>query len=142
MDLGDAAQGVGVLYARALAAGQDLGALCEKAHVFGHLNLSGVAAGGVHPLLESVQLSGEGGQRQGADQIGHPGRLEGVIEVERAYAGHGTGAVGQAKALLAHQGLQGLDAASRHGVAAGEPLPLIHGLSPAQEHQGHVGQRG
>ena len=27
-------------------------------------------------------------------------------------------------------------------VAAGEPLPLIHGLSPAQEHQGHVGQRG
>ena len=100
-----------------------------------------VAPGGVHPLLEGVQLSGEGGESQGADEVGHPGRLEGVVKVQAAYAGHGAGAVGDAQALLAHQGVQGLDAGAGHGFAAGETLALIECLAPAQQHQAHMAER-
>ena len=140
VDLGDTAQGVGVLNPGVLAVAQDLAALCQQADVLRHLDLPDLSPDRVHPLLKSVQLSGEGGEGHGGHQVRKLGRLDGVVEVQCPHAGHGAGAVGHAQALLAHQGLQGGEARTLHGLRAGEDLALVDGLAPAQEHQAHVGQ--
>ena len=140
MDLGHAAQGVCVLYPVALGLLQDLGALGEQADVLRHLHLPLLTADGVDPDVEGVELAGQRRQRQGADQIGQTGGADGIIEVQRAHAGHGAGAVGDAQTLLADQGLQRLDPGQAQGFRSRQKLALVIGPAQAQQHQAHMGQ--
>ena len=92
--------------------------------------------------VKGVAQAGEALEVHGADDVAQLGGADGVIQSQRAHAGHGAGAVGHAQALLAHQGVQSGDARLGHGVGAGHQLSLVVGLTLAQHGQSHVGQGG
>lgn len=131
VDLRDTAQSVGVLDPCPLAPLQDLAAVGEEPEILRHLDLADVAPGGVHPLLEGAQLPRQRRQGQGADEVRQLGCLECVVEVQSSYTGHGTGTVGDAQALLTHQGIQRRDPRQGHGLPAGQFSALVDRLSPA-----------
>ena len=142
VDLGDAAQGIGVLDPVLLAVVQDLRAGQQQAHVRGHRHLALLAPHLVDPGVEGVPQAGEGLEVHRGHRIGQLGGADRVVEGQGADAGHGAGAVGHAQPLLAQQGVQGLDPCPLHGLPSGEQLPPIPGLSPAQQREGHMGQGG
>ena len=81
VNLGNAAQSIGVLHSGSLATLQDLTAIGEQTEIFCHLNLADMAPDSVHALLEGIQLAGEGRQGQRADQIRQTSCLHGIIQV-------------------------------------------------------------
>ena len=140
MDLGDAADGVGVLDAKILGGLRRGAVLQQEADVPGHQALAPLGPQGVDAGIES---GGKGGQCLHGHGGGDVGQLRPPIEVvpdQGADGGHALGAVDEGQSLLGQQVIGG-DARPRHGFGAGEPLPLVPGFAPADEHQGHMGQR-
>ena len=140
VDLGDAADGVGILDPEVLGSFRRGAVLQEQADVFGHQALALLGADGVDAGVEGGKEGGEGLHGHGGGDVGQLGPPIQVVPHQGADGGHALGAVDEGQALLGQQ-MVGLDAGPRHGLGPGELLPLIPGFPPAQDHQGHMGQR-
>ncbi len=113
----------------------------KKTKIFCDPDLSLLTPGGVHPLLEGVQLAAQSGEADGSDDIRQLGGLQSIIEIERADAGHGAGAVGDAKAFLADQRIQNGNPRQLHRLGAVVFHALKASPAAAQQNQPHVTQR-
>ena len=142
MDLRDAAERIGVLHARALTSSRDLGAFGQQTEVARDEDLTGVAADGMHPLLEGVQLAGERGEGECAGDVRKLCGQQRVIEIQRADTRHGAGAVGDAEALLADERFQNGNGRLAHGLRAGETLTVEERFAASEQHKAHMRQRG
>ena len=141
MELGDAAQGQGVLHTAAAVLFHDAGALQQTADVAGGVGLVGVRTDRLHPGVKGVHHALQGLDRHGTDDVGG---LGGLLQVPQGQSGHGGGGGSsghQGQALLGAQG-DGLQTGLGQCLRAGEQLALVVGLAPADEHQGHVGLGG
>ena len=141
VDLGDAAEAVGVLDAGSAGAmgSGDGGALEECEQVLGAVELAGMGAGVVEAGVEGCggaaeSLQGEGGSGLGGVEEGFE-----ADELEAAEGEHGLGAVEQGDALFGEE-LDGVEAGLREGFGGGEEGATIVSGSLSDEGEGHVGE--
>ena len=141
MELGDAPQGQGILHPVAPILLDDAGPGQDAADILGGVPLVSVGAHLHDPRIKGVHHALQGLQRHGPDDVGGLGGLLEVIEPQGGHGGGGGGAGHQGQALFRAEG-DGLQPGLLQGLVAGQQLPLVIGLAPANEHQGHVGLGG
>ena len=100
-----------------------------------------MATNGVNALFISIALAGQSGEGQRADQVSQLSGADGIVQIQCAYAGHSAGAIGDAQAFLADQGIQGGDTSLVHGLLTGHLSAMVVSHATAQQHQTHVAQR-
>ncbi|MPN33118.1 hypothetical protein SDC9_180601 [bioreactor metagenome] len=79
VELGNAAQGVGILHTVLLTVVQNLGTCQEPAHVGCHQHLTLLAADGVNAGIKRVAKAGERFEVQGTDGVGQLSGADGII---------------------------------------------------------------
>ena len=141
VNLWDAAQRVSVLYTVVLAVGQDFRAFGEQTEVFGDVQLTLVATNLVYAFVVCVEQAGQTFHCHRADDVSQLSSAVAVVPCQSADRGHRTGAVGHAKAFLADQSFQRLDAGFCHCFSAVHLNALINSTAFAEHWQGHVSQR-
>lgn len=142
VDLGGAAEGVGVLDAAAgLVGGADLGAFEPLAEAGGGGDLAGVGAGAVDAIVEGGGGTAEGVEGEGAGGVGGFEEVFGIEEGETAGGEHGLGAVDERDAFLGLEG-EGFDAGFGEGFGPGEAAAEIEGGAFADEDESDVGEGG
>jgi hypothetical protein len=142
VDLGGAAEGVGVLdVAAGLVGGADLGAFEPQAEAGGAGELAGVGAGEMDALVEGGGRATEGVEGEGAGGVGGIEEVFGIEEGETASGEHGLGAVDEGDAFLGLEG-EGCDAGGGEGIGTGEALALVEGGAFSNEDESDMGEGG
>src|SRR6185312_8654918 len=106
MDLGHAAQGIGVLHARVVVAVRfaDLAVGEQMAEMGGDRDLAGMRADGVNASIEGRGRTAQRFQRHGSGQIAEFHKPDGADERQRADGGDRLGSVQQGEAFLGLEG--------------------------------------
>ena len=139
VDLGQAAQGVGILHPGLALVDRQPAALQDLPEVGCHVYLSLVGANGLNTGVVGIDnaLQGVNGERGG--NVGGLDHHLRVVDGQAGHAHHGAGAVDQSQALLGLQ-LHHRDAGGLHSLSAGHDLALVDGLTLADHGHHHVGQ--
>lgn len=142
VDLGGAAEGVGVLdVAAGLVGGADLGAIEPLAEAGRGGDLAGVGAGAVDAFVEGGGRATEGVEGEGAGGVRGFEEVLGIEESEAAGGEHGLSAVDERDAFLGLEG-KGFDAGGGEGIGTGESLSVVEGGAFTDEDEGDVGEGG
>ena len=141
VDLGGAANGVGILdLVRIQGEGQPA-ALQQAAQVLRRGDLPRLPPQGVYLGVKGLPDAVQGLAGHGGGDVRRFGQVPGVIHRLTGDGRHDLGAVDKGQTLLGGQ-LDGLDAGGSHSLPARQHPALILCLSLAQHHQHHVGQGG
>ena len=139
VNLGRAADGVGVLHLVRIQVEGQPAALQQPPQVLRRGDLPRLAPQGVHLGIEGLPDAVQGLAGHGGGDVRRFGQVPGVIHRLAGDGRHDLGAVDQGQALLGGQ-LDGVDAGGGHGLPARHHPALILRLALAQHHQHHVGQ--
>ena len=142
VDLGHAAQAVGVLHAGVVfsVGFADLGAVEQAEQMLGCGHLAGVRARLVNAGIEGGGRAHQRFEGHGSGYIGEMRDAQRAGDGESADGGHGLGAVEQGQALLGGKG-ERLQAGAAEGFSAGQAGTLMEGFTLADDDQGEMSER-
>ena len=140
VDLGYAAQAVGILYLQLALMGHIGTAGQQVPHVVGGIQLSSVGADHMEPFIEGIDDSPLGFNGQGSGNIALFQQGHAFPQGKHTHGGQDRGAVDEGQPFFGFQMDDG-DAGSFHGFLAGHYCALVFRITQPQHGQDHVGQR-
>jgi len=139
--LRDATEGISVLDMRGIVGTEVFATFDELTKVGGTIYLMAMRADGVDALVEGLGHAVQGLQAQSPSDVSDVTQMLCPPGGQNSNGRHHRCAVGQSQALFSPQ-LDGGETGSTQGLRARQFLPLIKGLSLADEDQRHVSQGG
>ena len=143
VDLGHAAEAIGVLQPRVVVAVglANLAVGEQVAEMLGGGDLAGVGTSGMDAGIEWRGRAAESFEGHGAGEVGEFGDAESANESESADGGDGLGAVEERESFFSFEG-EGRAPGFEQGHGGGDGAAVLQDHAFADEGEGEVGQRG